>query len=164
VRTLLDPAARLRELEAHLGRRLRRLRARMWLAAVAGGVTVIAFVFLAAALFLLLAQHATAWVAAAVTGAVTAAVAGALLWIARSMSQRALRDYGGGGPRRHEADAAAGGAGDALEEWLSHGNLRAGDLVLTSLVAGVVLGASPRLRREIGSRVARRRGDRSRAR
>lgn len=133
----------------------------MWLAAVAGGVTVIAFVFLAAALYLLLAEHAAAWTAAAVTGAVTAAVAGVLLWIVRSMGRRAPGGRYARGPRRHGSD---GTAGDALEELLSHSNLRAGDLVLTSLVAGVVLGASPRLRRGTGARADQRRGDRPEAR
>lgn len=124
----------------------------MGLFVLAESAVVVALVFFAVSLYLYAAQATAPWLAAALTG-LAALIVAALLVLVTSL----LR-----GRRRREASRRGGGDADrvadaALEALLSGEKLHPSDMVMTSLVAGVVLGASPALRRQLAEHLGRRR-------
>ena len=138
-----------------LGERLRR-RARRWerrlgLWLLAGGAAGAALFFLCASLYLFAARTLEPWQAAGVTGLAATAVAGALM-LATRLSRR----------RRTTADERSAGSDEigrmadaVLDEFLRGDKLRASELAMMSLLAGVVLGASPSLRRQMAGLLRR---------
>ena len=137
-----------------LRRRARRLEGRLGLWLLSAGAASAALFFFCASLYLFAARTAAPWQAAAITGLAATAVAVALA-LARRLSRR----------RRASAEKRSAGTEDmsrmaeaVLEELLRGDKLRTTDLVMMSLVAGVVLGAGPGLRREIAGLRRRRRG------
>jgi hypothetical protein len=130
---------RLRETCRGTTRRWRRLVVVLTLAV---GTALIGGVFLAGAVYLYVAQSVAPWQAAATTGLFVAVFAVALAGAARLGR---LRRPGG-------TDTAAPGdaevtrtATTAMEVLLRSSNLRASDLVITGLLAGIVLGVTSEL-------------------
>lgn len=153
MRSLLSLAADINGVEARIGRRARRWVAEAGLLTLACSAIVIGFVFLAWAVYLYAAAALAPPAAAALAGVAALAVAGLLLLAGKLLRGRRRRRA-----RRRAASAAEhdSAADAAIEALLSGGDLRSGDVVMTSLVAGIVLGASPALRRKLAAQLARR--------
>jgi hypothetical protein len=149
---LLSLAADLNGVEVRVRRRVRRWVAQAGLLTLACSATVIGFVFLAWAVYLYADAALAPPAAAALAGAAALVVAGLLLLAGKLLRGRRRRRS-----RRAASAAEHDSAADAaIEALLSGGDLRSGDVVMTSLVAGIVLGASPALRRKLAAQLARR--------
>jgi hypothetical protein len=147
----------LEPLRAHADRCLRRGLMRIFLYAVAALLALLGFVFLCLGLFYYLAGAVAPWAAACITG-------GSVVVVAAMMSAAARLSLGGRARARRERSAveagerAAAQLKEAMRDQVLRGaDLRAGDLVVAGLVAGLVLGASPELRRRLFRTQGRRR-------
>jgi hypothetical protein len=111
--------------------------------ALAVGVTLVGCVFLMGAIYLYVAQTAAPWQAAGITGLVAAGFAALLAAVPRIGRSRRTTTAASA----PDDTGVARTASTAIEAALRNADLKAGDLVITGLVAGIVLGVASEFRR-----------------
>ena len=123
--------------------KLRRWRTAALLGILAAASAVVACVFVFAALYLFLASAVAPWLAAAATAGVALCLAALFALAARARASRSQDRGRTAAPTEPRAESASG-AGSALGEALRVNNASGTDLVVNTLVAGIVLGMGGR--------------------
>lgn len=142
--------------QARLWRGAARLTLVMSLLGLAATAVVGGLIFASLGLYLSLAETMPPWQAGAIVGGGVVLLAAILLMVAALVIARQGRAVPRGGSVFERAsDGPAAQLGSAIGDIIAKSNIKISDIVLTALITGMVLGASPRLRQRI---LARKRG------
>ena len=133
---------------AKLWRSSVRLAIVMALLGLAVMAVVVGMVFVLYGLYLSLAESLPPWQAGVIVGGVVVLFAAILLLVIAQQS-RPAPIKSSNPPEQTTSDDSTAQLGSVIGDIVAKSNVKSSDIVLTALIAGIVLGASPSLRQRI---------------
>lgn len=133
---------------AKLWRSSVRLAIVMALLGLAVMAVVVGMVFVLYGLYLSLAESLPPWQAGVIVGGVVVLFAAILLLVIAQQS-RPAPIKSSNPPEQTTSDDSTAQLGSVIGDIVAKSNVKSSDIVLTALIAGIVLGASPGLRQRI---------------
>ena len=125
-----------------------RLAIVMALLGLAVMAVVVGMVFVLYGLYLSLAESLPPWQAGVIVGGVVVLFAAILLLVIAQQS-RPAPIKSSNSPEQTTSDDSTAQLGSVIGDIVAKSNVKSSDIVLTALIAGIVLGASPSLRQRI---------------
>ena len=133
---------------AKLWRSSVRLAIVMALLGLAVMAVIVGMVFVLYGLYLSLAESLPPWQAGVIVGGVVVLFAAILLLVIAQQS-RPAPIKSSNPPEQTTSDDSTAQLGSVIGDIVAKSNVKSSDIVLTALIAGIVLGASPSLRQRI---------------